>query len=128
MAGRETLAKLFEIDTIEVMNAIENTAKEGQTAVHAFIGGDHAMLVYAAPEPGLMTPTAGYTFSWTGHLGAGAMGGRVKSFRLEQIGSDRIEMEMAFAQKLVASDLGYFFTARSCENIERRGRESPPLC
>jgi hypothetical protein len=108
-ASAAALASLFEVDEICVMNAIENTAKEGQTNSHSFIGGKKALLVYAAPEPGLMTPTAGYTFSWTGHLGAGAMGGRIKSFRMENIASDRVEIEMAFDQKLVSADLGYFF-------------------
>lgn len=109
MASRQKLAELFEVDSIEVSNAIENTAKEGQTAAHSFIAGKKALLTYAAPNPGLMTPSAGYTFSWTGHLGAGAEGNRIKQFRLEQIASDRVEIEMAFDAKLVAADLGFFW-------------------
>lgn len=109
LVNKAALAALFEIETIEVMNAIENTAREGQAPSHSFIGGKHALLVYAAPTPGLMTPTAGYTFSWTGFLGAGAQGGRIKSFRMEALESDRVEIQMAFDQKLVGADLGYFF-------------------
>lgn len=109
VSNEQTLAALFEIETIEVMRAIQNTAKEGQTPVHSFIGGKHALLVYAAKSPGLMTPTAGYTFSWTGLLGSGAQGGRIKSFRMENLAADRVEIEMAFDQKLVSADLGYFF-------------------
>jgi hypothetical protein len=109
MTTRMVMAQLFEVDEILVMNAVENTAKEGQTASHSFIGGKKALLVYAAPEPGIMTPTAGYTFSWTGLLGAGAAGGRIKSFRMENLSSDRVEIEMSFDQKLVSADLGYFF-------------------
>jgi hypothetical protein len=56
-----------------------------------------------------MTPTAGYTFSWNGLLGASAMGGRIKKFRMENLSSDRVEIEMAFDQKLVSADLGYFW-------------------
>lgn len=103
------LAALFEVERIFVMNAIENTAKEGQNAAHSFIGGKHALLVHSAPTPGLMTPSAGYTFSWTGYLGAGAEGNRIKRFRMENIASDRVEIEMAFDCKKVAADLGYFF-------------------
>ena len=102
---------LFEVERIFVMKAIENTAKEGVTASHSFIGGANALLCYAAPSPGLMTPTAGYTFSWTGFLGAGSEGNRIKRFRLEEIESDRVEIQMAFDQKLVSADLGYFFSA-----------------
>jgi hypothetical protein len=58
-----------------------------------------------------MTPTAGYTFSWNGYLGAGAEGNRIKRFRIERLESDRVEIQMAFDLKLVAADLGYFFTS-----------------
>jgi hypothetical protein len=108
-ASRQVLASLFEIDEILVMNAIENTAKEGQTAAHSFIGGKHALLCYATPAPGLMTPTAGYTFSWAGLMGSGNEGNRIRSFRMEQLQSDRVEIDMSFDLKLVAADLGGFF-------------------
>jgi hypothetical protein len=104
------LATLFEIEEILVMNAIENTAKEGQTATHAFIGGKHAMLCHSASSPGLMTPTAGYTFSWTGLMGNGIEGNRIRQFRLEREGVDRVEIDMCFDQKLVAAELGLFFS------------------
>jgi hypothetical protein len=104
-----TMAALFEVEEILVMNGIQNTAAEGVTNAHSFIGGKHALLCYSAPSPGLMVPTAGYTFSWTGLLGASDNGARVLRFRMPQLGSDRVEMEMAFEQKLIAADLGYFF-------------------
>lgn len=109
MANIEALMKLLEIERILVMKAIENTAKEGAAASHSFIGGKHALLCYSAPRPGIMTPSAGYTFSWTGFLGAGQEGNRIKRFRLEREESDRVEIQMAFDPKLVAADLGYFF-------------------
>jgi hypothetical protein len=109
MANRQTLAKLFEVESIEVMNAIENTAQEGRAAVHSFIGGKKALLCYAAPTPGLMQPSAGYTFSWTGYMGAGAEGNRIRSFRMENLKSDRVEIEFAFDQKLISADLGFFW-------------------
>lgn len=103
------VAALLEIDEILVMKAIENTAKEGATNVHAFIGGKKALLCYATPTPGLMIPTAGYTFSWTGFLGATATGHRIKKFRMTHLNSDRVELDMSYDQKLVSADLGYFF-------------------
>lgn len=103
------LATLFGLQKVLVMKAVENTAAEGQTNVHSFIGGKQALLAYAAPSPGLMTPSAGYTFSWTGYLGAGAAGQRIKRFRMEHLASDRVEIEMAFQQKLISADLGAFF-------------------
>lgn len=103
------LQALFKIPRIVVMKAVENTAKEGATNAHSFIGGKKALLCYSAPTPGLMTPTAGYTFSWNGYLGAAAQGQRIKKFRIEPLASDRVEIEMAFDQKLVSAELGYFF-------------------
>jgi hypothetical protein len=110
MAGQDTLAKLFNVDEILVMNAVENSAKEGQAASHGFIGGKNCLLTYATNAPGLMTPTAGYTFSWTGLLGAGAEGNRIRSFRMEQLGADRVEIDMSFDLKLVSADLGAFWS------------------
>lgn len=109
MANRDKLAQLFEVDEIMVSKAIENTAAEGAAEASSFILGKHALLCYAAPSPGLQTPTAGYTFSWTGYLGASSEGVRVKNFRMENLESDRIEIQMAFDCKLVGADLGYFW-------------------
>jgi hypothetical protein len=106
---RQTLASLFEVDEVLVMDAIENTAVEGAANAHAFIGGKHALLVYAPASPGIMVPSAGYTFTWTGLLGGGVLGSRISRFRMEHLKSDRLEIEQAFDQKLVAADLGSFF-------------------
>lgn len=104
-----TLADLFEVDEVLVMNAVRNTAKKGQTSSHSFIGGKHALLSYAPPSPGVMTPSAGYTFSWTGLIGSGNDGMRIKRFRMDHLESDRIEIDMSYDQKRIAQDLGYFF-------------------
>jgi hypothetical protein len=110
MVMRQTLAALFELDEILVMDAIENSAVEGAANSHAFIGGKHALLVYAPASPGLMVPSAGYTFTWSGLLGGGVLGSRISRFRMEHLKSDRLEIEQAFGQKKVAADLGYFFS------------------
>lgn len=107
---RDSLAALFELDQILVMEAVQNTALKGATDSNSFIGtGLDALLCYAAPSPGLMVPSAGYTFSWTGFLGASQNGMRMKRFRMDHLESDRIEIDQAYDQKLVASELGYFF-------------------
>lgn len=106
---RDSLAALFEVEEILVMDAIRNTANKGATNAHSFIGGKHALLSYRPATPGLMTPSAGYTFSWTGFLGAAPNGLRIKRFRMENIASDRVEIEMAYDQKRVSEDLGCFF-------------------
>lgn len=103
------LAALFKIPRIFIMESVQNTAAEGATNVHAFIGGKAALLCYSTPTPGLQTPSAGYTFSW-GAMQGGIQGNRVKKYRLERIESDRVEIQSAFDMKKIAPDLGYFFT------------------
>lgn len=105
---RQNLAALFELDEVLIMDSVFNSATEGAADSIGFIGGKHALLVYAAPSPGLYVPSAGYTFSWTGLMGSGALGMRMKRIRDEKRESDMIEIQMAFDQKLVQADLGYF--------------------
>lgn len=101
------LQALFDIDRVLIMKATNNTAVEGAANVHAFIGGKKALLIHAAPNPGIMVPSGGYTFSWTGMVGGGS-GQRIKKLRIDIKNTDRIEIDMAFDQKLVAADLGAF--------------------
>lgn len=105
----DLLAAVLEIDRVVIAWGVENTANEGATASYDFIFGKNALLVHAPASPGLMKPSAGYTFSWTGYLGAGAQGNRMKRFRMDPINSDRVEGEMAYDQKLVSAALGAFF-------------------
>jgi hypothetical protein len=109
MVTREAVAALLELDRIEVAAGIQNTGIEGATDSESWIIGKSALLAYVPPAPGLMTPAAGYTFSWTGYLGASAQGTRISKFRMEWLRSDRVEGEIAYSQKLISADLGYFF-------------------
>lgn len=109
-ASMSDLAALLDIEQILVMDAIENTAAEGLTASHSFIGGKKMLLAYVTPTPGTLMPTAGYTFSWSGLVGQAGMGTRVKKFRMEHLEADRIEIEMAFDQKVIAADMGTYFS------------------
>ena len=105
------MAQLFEVDRVLVCKAIYNTAQEGAAANHQFIIGKVAGLFYAPSSPGLMTPSAGYIFSWTGYLGAGPDGQRITRFRMEHLKADRVEIEIAFAMKLISVNLGAFWTS-----------------
>jgi hypothetical protein len=110
MVNEQTLASLFNIDRVIVSRAIENTAAEGASDSHSFIGGKTALLCYSAPNPGIMVPTAGYMFSWRNYLGAANdMGVATRSFRLEEKRCERVEGEIALDMKLVSSAMGYFW-------------------
>jgi hypothetical protein len=105
----DLLASVLGIDRVLSASAVEDSANEGATASMNFLFTDDAALYYAQPRPSLMKPSAGYIFSWTGYLGASAMGNRIKRLRNDLTSCDRIEGEMAYDMKLVASDLGAFF-------------------
>lgn len=107
----ELLAQFFQVDKIVVADAIKNNAARGLGVSMDFILGKGALLAYAAPNPGLLVPSAGYNFAWTGLLGASAYGSRISRISMDwrEVGTERIEGDMAFDQKVVASDMGTFF-------------------
>ena len=118
IATKSTLAQILELDEVLVMDSIQNTAMEdpawtaaspGTDYSPAFIGGKNALLVYTPPAPGIMVPGCGYTFAWTGLMGATATGSRIKSFYMQWLESTRIEIDNAFVQKVVGKDLGCYF-------------------
>lgn len=112
---RQAVAALFELERIEVMDGIQVTSPENKdfetSMTTAFIGGKNALLAYVDPSPSILTPTSGITFSWNGYLGAGAMGQRITRFRIDLRRTDRVEAEMAYAQKQTGSDMGTYFTS-----------------
>ncbi len=112
MVETSDMAQLFKVEEVLVSRGIETTSVEGAaTTTSAFINGKVAGLFYAPPSPSLLVPSAGYIFSWTGYLGAGPGGQRIKRFRMEQLSADRVEIEIAFHMKQIAADLGAFWDA-----------------
>lgn len=104
----DMMAKLFEVDRVLVSGAVKATNIEGETAGYSFITGKSAFLCYSAPSPSLISPSAGYIFSYTG---AGGYDMWIKSFRKEEIESDVIEGNIAFDCKKTGADLGVFFAS-----------------
>ena len=108
----DLLAALFEVDRVLVAYGIQNTAAKGKAAAMSFIYGKNALLSYSEKSPGLQKASAGYVFTWTGYAGAGAYGNATYNIPTPLLGrnSVRIETEMAFDMKVVAADLGIFFS------------------
>ena len=106
------LARYFEVDRILISRAVYNSGNEGGTASYNFVVGKHALLCYVNPTPSLLAPSAGYVFPWRGLMGGagGASGVAMSSFDMRHLKSTRIEIEMAFDMKVVATDCGYFFS------------------
>lgn len=107
----EMMARLFGVDRILVAKSVKATNDEGLTPAYGFNFGKSACLLHVAPNPGLMTPSAGYIFAWTGV--SGGLGSTIgtSQFRMESLKAARIEAEVAFDNKVVANDLGYFFSS-----------------
>lgn len=106
----DLLAKVFGVDRVLVAKAVKATNNEGASGAYSFAFGKAALLCHVAPNPGLLTPSAGYTFAWTGvSEGLGTTLG-ISQFRMEHLKASRVEGQVAFDNKVVGADLGYFFT------------------
>ena len=110
MLPPEVMAALFGVDRVHVPGAIVNTANQGASDSLSFVcGSNDAALYYVPPTAGLMTPSAGYMFNFTGVEGGNASGLRGLNYRIDHKHSQRIEALSAFDFKVVSSDLGVFF-------------------
>lgn len=109
----ELMAGAFDVERILVSKAVYNSAMEGATGVYGFVAGKNALLCHVAPAPGLMIPSAGYTFSWSGFVGSmNNMGIRVSQIPIPLLGlgTIRTEAEMAFDMQAIGTDLGAYFS------------------
>jgi hypothetical protein len=110
--GLSEMATLFEVDQVLVADSITNVANEGATEDSEFILNSKSMLLcYSEPSPGIKKASAGYIYEWTGLLPGSAGGATISKFRMEELKADRVEGEMAYDMKVVAADLGIFFSA-----------------
>ena len=107
----DLLARVFDVDRVLVAKAIKNTANEGASASYSLTHGKHALLAHVADTPGLLTPSAGYTFMWKGV--SQGMGTNVAVSRMDMPlkKATRVEAEIAWDNKVIATNLGYFFAS-----------------
>ena len=114
----DLIATLFGVEqlytsyaTVSTGPQIPDARTQDAAASYDFItNAKSALLLYAPSTPSLMTPSAGYTFTWSGYLGGNSQGIRVKRFRMENIASDRIEAECTYDMKVVCPDLGIYLS------------------
>lgn len=107
------LAEVFGVSKLLIMGAVYNSAAEGIAESNAFVATKKAALYYVPPSAGLMTPSAGYTFAWTGMDGASGYGIDVMRWTgdwlREQMIAEKIEVNMAYDHKVISTKLGGFF-------------------
>lgn len=104
----DLVARALRVERLYIAGGIQITSGEGaSTETYDWIFAKRGWLGYVAPRPGLMTPSAGYIFSWRGFTQGFEVG-------IERIPDRRVKADFtqgfsAYALKVVASDLGYLF-------------------
>ena len=115
----DLLASLFDVDKILVSYATQETTgqefadggmQDANAEYNFMSNSESALLCYPPAAPSLMTPAAGYIFTWNGYLAGNSYGIRMKNFRMEHIASDRIEGEMTYDMKVVSPEMGIFLS------------------
>jgi hypothetical protein len=86
------------IQKLVVGTAIYNSAAEGGTWSSAYIWGKNVFIGYVAPNPSLLTPSAGYVLEWQNR--------QIARFREDQERQDVIEATHSTAEVITASDAG----------------------
>ncbi|HID21551.1 MAG TPA: hypothetical protein EYP14_04025 [Planctomycetaceae bacterium] len=92
-------AQLFEVDRLLIGNAIITSTPEGQSATYSYVWGKNCWLGWVPPNPGLMSPAAGYILAWKNR--------RVYRFRREEELADVYRCEMHFDVVATSPDAGY---------------------
>ena len=106
----DMIGAIFDIPRVFVSKSVYASNNEGETAAYALVHGKSAWLGYVDPNPGPETASAGYTFVWTGVSQGLGEKVAIGQFYIPHKKVQRYEIEMAFANKAVATDLGFFFS------------------
>ena len=100
------LASVLGFEQLYVSRAVRNTANLEQTISLSAIIDDDALVYYNNPNAGVFDATALKTFAWA----PGGAVGQIRTYRDDAADSDIVKHKEQWDQKLVASDLGYFFS------------------
>jgi len=105
-AIEQAIAAIFGVQNFWVSMASYNSANEGQDASMSAIIDDDCLICHVSPNPGIFTASAGYTFTWAPGGGAGSIYNVRDNFN----DADIIKAKEQWDQKVVAADLGYFYS------------------
>jgi len=96
----QVMSGLFQIKVL-IGTAIYDSGAEGGTASYGYIWGKNAWIGYVAPSAGLMTPAAGYLFTWKNRT--------VESFRMDKEKATLVRVEWHYDDKVTSADAGYLY-------------------
>jgi len=108
------LAQVFKVQRVITAGAIYASSNENSAGTYtmSFIAGKVALLCYAAPAPGIDTPSAGYCFvNRNQFVGANSLGAVIKEMRNDPKYRTDIDGFINFDMKKTSADLGYFFNS-----------------
>lgn len=119
MVTRRTIAALFGVSRIFVMQTVINMAMEtvedmdGNPATDdQFLANNTVWIGYVSPTNGLMSPTAAVQFMWNRYIQSTSNGGpAVRRYRdTPAKKGEYIEAELSMDQRVTAPDLGILMT------------------
>lgn len=99
----KAVAALFGLEDLLIGTAIENTAAEGVAESTSYVWGKHLLLAFVAGGPSLLTPSAGYAFTYALR--------EISRFIEEQERQQVIEGRWSYQVSKVATDAGYLLKA-----------------
>ena len=121
IATLNTLAQLFELEEILIMQTVLNTAPDGvedpttglPPTTDIFMAENKILLGYVREGGGLMAPVAGATFVHNRYIPQGIQGGpAIRRYRdTPAKKGEYIEGEMSIDQRVTAPDLGCLITS-----------------
>lgn len=99
----DLVAQLFEIEKLIIGTAVIDSSLEGATSSFGDIWGNYAWFGLVPPNPGLMTPAAGYQFVWKPR--------QINRYREMEEHCDVIECLENWDSKVTSADSGYLLTS-----------------
>ena len=107
--SEQQIASLVRLDKVLVADSINTTSKEGNaTQTYTPIFGKHALVLHVPTNPGLFTPSAGYTFIWRPLVGGGAAPWFFRRIRDDKLRKDIFEVQTYYDQKQIDARMGEF--------------------
>ncbi len=107
----DLLKQLFEIENIYIGRSIRATNNRGGTPAYAYNYGKICWIGYVNPSPAPFTPSAMYSFGWTGVSGGLNVPIAIDSFDIRRLKTTRYEGEFAVDNKIVSADMGVYMSA-----------------
>lgn len=113
MVNQQRLAELLGVSEILILDAIQNTADEGQTKSESFVATKKAALISRPKAPGIAVASAGYTFTWNSLPSNTGLGTSILSYQNDYLAmkkiAEKIEIYAGYEMKVTSADLGVFF-------------------